>query len=106
MAEDTAGGSWLPDTNRDQSCAFCGAAEPSFAHPLDAGHVRFRVYGKGWTLPTFWAACRDCEANIASQDDDGLSRRMLEMSDDEPLMRASLGAFRAADRGPVPLGDA
>jgi hypothetical protein len=105
MPDDFDEESGLPLTNRDQSCAFCGANRPIFVHPLDLRHVQFRVYGKGWTLPTFWTVCTECEPLIQLPDDDELLRRMLHQEDDEPLRRASLVAFRAADLGPAPLRD-
>jgi len=95
----------LPLTNRNQSCAFCGASRPVFVHPLDARQVRFRVYDKGWTLPTFWTVCTDCELLIQGPDDEELLRRMAHEEDDERLRRASFAAFRAADLGPTPLRD-
>src|SRR4051812_23849391 len=63
---------WVPADNQDQSCAFCGASRPHFAHRLDPAHTQFRVYGKGRTLPTFWAACARCEALVADRDDTAL----------------------------------
>jgi hypothetical protein len=105
MPEDFDEESGLPLTNRDQSCAFCGGNGPIFVHPLDLRHVQFRVYDKGWTLPTFWTACGDCEPLIQRRDDDELLLRMANEEDDERLRRASLAAFRHADLGPAPLRD-
>jgi|SRR5947209_6122791 len=106
MPDDFDEESGLPLTNRDQSCAFCGSHWPSFVHPLDARHVQFRVYDKGWTLPTFWTVCRDCEPLVQRRDDEELLRRMTEEEeDDERVRRASLTAFRNADLGPAPLQD-
>jgi hypothetical protein len=95
----------LPTSNRDQSCAFCGRARPSFAHRLDAGSVGFRWHGKSHTLPTFVASCSDCEALMAGQDDTALVARRHFESDDEEYNAAFLAAIRAADLGPNPLKD-
>ncbi|MDT5184780.1 MAG: hypothetical protein QOI29_2938 [Mycobacterium sp.] len=105
MPEDFDEESGLPLTNRDESCAFCGANRPAFVHPLDVRHVQFRVYDKGWTLPTFWAVCSACEPLIQRSDDDELLRRMAREGSDERLRRGSLAAFRAANLGPTPLRD-
>jgi len=98
---------WAPSTNRDQSCAFCGAARPAFAHRLNPSHVQFRLYGKGHTLPTFWAACPRCEEFIAGGDDEALLPLMVHEDDDEDdvARQAKLAAFRAADLGSEPLGE-
>lgn len=96
----------LPTTNRDQSCAFCGGSRPRFAHRLDPRRVQFRVYGKGRTLPTFWAVCDDCENLASRRNDDELLRRMLYAEDDALQQQASLAAFHAADLGAARLRDA
>lgn len=96
---------WAPSTNHDQPCAFCGTARPIFAHRLNPEHVEFRAYGKGWTLPTFWAACARCEALVARHDEDALLHLMAHGEDDDTLRRASLEAFRAADLGSEPLAE-
>jgi len=98
----------LPTTNRDQSCAFCARTQPHFAHRLDPEHAKFRVYGKGRTLPGFWTVCDSCEALVSDGDDVELLRRMIDKDDaaDRLLEQASLTAFRAADLGAVPLPDA
>jgi hypothetical protein len=105
MPDDFDEQSGLPLTNRDQSCAFCGANSPSFVHPLDARHVQFRVYDKGWTLPTFWTVCTDCEPLIQRRDDEELLHRMMHEENDKRLRRASLATFLDADLGPAPLRD-
>lgn len=96
----------LPLTSRDQSCAFCGADRPRFVHPLAPQHLRFRVFGKGWTLPTFWTVCERCEAPVQDKADTDLLRHMIDRGEDRELAQASLTAFRAADLGPSSLIDA
>jgi hypothetical protein len=96
----------LPTSNRDQSCAFCGAAQSRFVHPLDKRRIAFRVDDKGQTLPTFWTTCSSCEQLITNSDDEQLLHRMLRQEGDEQLSRSSLAAFRAADLGSMPLGKA
>ncbi|HTR70352.1 MAG TPA: hypothetical protein VMH41_09010 [Mycobacteriales bacterium] len=96
----------LPITNRDQSCAFCGGDRPRFVHPLARDRIAFRVFGKGWTLPTFWTVCDQCEASIEGGNDAKLRSRMTDRGTDEELAQASLTAFRAADLGPSTLIDA
>jgi hypothetical protein len=96
----------VPTTNRDQSCAFCGRSQPRFAHRLDPTNVRFQVYGKGWTLPTFWTVCVGCEELVAGGDDRKLLEVMRREESDRHLRKASLAAFRAADLGALPLRDA
>jgi hypothetical protein len=91
---------WAPTHNQDQSCAFCGASRPSYRHRLDPAHVKFRVHGKGYTLPTFWAACSRCEEFVAAGDDGTLLSLMAHEGEDRHL---SLVAFRAADLGSEPL---
>jgi hypothetical protein len=95
---------WVPADNQDQSCAFCGASRPLFVHRLDPAHIEFRVYGKGRTLPTSWAACARCEALVSNGDDPALLRLMT-WEVDHPSREAALTAFRAADLGSEPLVD-
>lgn len=106
VAEDFNEQLAVPATNRGQSCAFCGTARPQFAHRLDPLSVSFRVYDKGWTLPTFWAVCDSCEGLVADGDDNELLRLMLHEEKDALVGQASLAAFRAADLGALPLRDA
>jgi hypothetical protein len=89
---------WAPADNQDQSCAFCGASRPVFVHRLDPDRVQFRVYGKGHTLPSFWAACARCEAQVSAGDDTALLRLMA-WEDDDLSRDAALAAFRASDLG-------
>lgn len=94
---------WAPETSRDQRCAFCGDGEPRFVHRLDPAHVAFKAYDRGWTLPTFWAACARCDELVAGHDDDLLLSLMEHSEEDDQLRQASLAAFRAADLGSEPL---
>jgi hypothetical protein len=98
----------LPTTNRDQSCAFCDASRPRFAHPLDRAHVQYRLDGKGHTLPTFWTVCERCETLVRRSDDAGLLRVMSgsDEGDDTEERQSALRAFRASDLGAVRLLDA
>lgn len=96
---------WAPEHNQDQSCAFCGESRPVFVHRLDPEHVEFRVFGKGHTLPSFWAACTRCEALAATHDDDGLLRLMAGEEEDHLSRQAALTAFRASDLGGHPLAE-
>ncbi|RNI25140.1 hypothetical protein [Flexivirga caeni] len=50
-----------PASPEDQSCAFCDAQDVTWVHPLDADKVEYRAWGKGYTLPSFWALCERCE---------------------------------------------
>jgi hypothetical protein len=86
-------------------CDFCGADRPGFAHPLDPAHVKFRLYGDGYTLPGFWASCVRCEALVAEQDDAALSALMAHQEEDGETRLAALAAFRAADLGSQTLQD-
>jgi hypothetical protein len=105
MEDDFDDQTGLPTTNKDQLCAFCGQT-PRFAHALDPAHVRFRFFGKGYTLPTFWTVCERCEHLVSSGNDDALLRHMIREQEDADLEQASLAAFRAADLGATRLDDA
>lgn len=96
---------WTPPHNQDQGCAICGAHRPTFVHPLDPAHVRYRLFGKGYTLPTFWATCQRCEVLVASGDDSALMGLMLEGMHVAEVRAASLEAFRSSDLGPQPLAE-
>jgi hypothetical protein len=102
-AEDDA--PWAPADNHDQSCGFCGVSRPLFVHRLDPAQVEFRVYGKGCTLPTFWAACARCEALVSGGDDPALLRLMTHEEEDDLSREATLAAFRASDLSSEPLGE-
>lgn len=97
--------SWAPLTNHDQSCAFCGATRPTFAHRLNPAHLQFRLYGKGYTLPAFWPACPRCEALVAEGDDESLLPLIADQEQDDEARRVTLSAFRVADLGSEPLAE-
>ena len=61
--------------------------------------MQFRVYGKGHTLPTFWAACARCEALVSQGEDAALLHLMTYEEGDELAREAALAAFRASDLG-------
>lgn len=67
---------WLPTTPRDQSCAICSNRDVIWLHPLAADSIRFRVYGKTHTLPTFWTLCDSCENLYVAGKDEMLVQRM------------------------------
>jgi hypothetical protein len=102
-----------PTRSAGQSCAFCGEAPISWVHPLDASLVRYREYGKGHTLPTFWCLCESCELTYRSGDDDAAVVRMRSADpwalvadgDVEERIRQPLAVFRRADRGPRRVSD-
>ena len=97
----------LPTSNRDQLCAFCGAARPLFAHRLDPAKVQFRSYGKGYTLPACWTACEVCEELVARPDDQALLHKLRthHADEDEAHVAALLHTFRASNLGSSPLAD-
>jgi hypothetical protein len=92
-----------PTLSTDHSCAICGRGDVVWVHPLDAAKVRYRAWGKGHTLPTFWALCDGCEDLYRVGDDETLVARMGEGR--EPFIdvgeeaRIPLAVFRSADRG-------
>jgi hypothetical protein len=96
-----------PTSGIDQSCALCGSQVVSLVHPLAAERVRYRVYGKGHTLPTVWTVCDRCEALYAAGDDDALVELMKASdgwywsteADVDEIIRQPLAVFRNADKG-------
>lgn len=68
---------WIPANNVDQACAICGTQPVSWVHPLLPDRVQFRLYGKGHTLPTYWAFCDRCEALNDRLADDELLELMM-----------------------------
>jgi hypothetical protein len=84
-----------------------------WVHPLDPERVRYRVYGKGHTLPGFWALCGGCERTYVSGDDEALVRVMKASDawsgtapqDEAELIRTPLAVFRAADQEPRRLSE-
>jgi hypothetical protein len=107
QVRDTAGDDrpWAPAHNQDQLCEFCGVSRPVFVHRLDPAHVEFRIYGKGYTLPAFWAACVRCNALISDGDDARLLELMTHVEADDLFRQAMLAAFRASDLGSEPLAE-
>jgi hypothetical protein len=97
----------LPTSGRDQHCAFCGSSDVKWIHPLAADRVRYREYGKGHTLPTFWTLCDRCEDLYAAGDDQAAIEVMRtsplwNWASDEDLderVRQPLAVFRRADKG-------
>lgn len=103
-------GAWVdgvPTTGRGQSCAFCGGPHVAWVHPLASDLVAYQEYGKGHTLPTFWALCERCEGVYASgsseaavevmRSSDGWSGVATE--DVDECIRQPLEVFRRADLG-------
>jgi hypothetical protein len=89
----------------------CGTKDVAWIHPLASDPVAYREYGKGHTLPTFWALCDRCERIYASGDADA-AVEVMRPSDgwswvaDEDVaecIRQPLEVFRHADRGARPL---
>jgi hypothetical protein len=103
----------LPRTGRDQSCAFCSSTSVEWVHPLDPERACYRAYGKGHTLPRFWALCGDCERTYVSGEEEGLIRHVKTSDawsgttpqDEAELIRKPLAVFRAADQGPRRLSE-
>jgi hypothetical protein len=101
----------LPTTSWGQRCAICGMADGLLVHPLDPDLVAYRVYGKGHTLPGFWALCQRCEALYEAGRDDDLVEIMKSSpgwlwdspADVDELLRQPLTVFRRADMGARPL---
>jgi hypothetical protein len=96
-----------PRSGIGQSCAFCGTREVAWVHPLASDLVSFRQYGKGHTLPGFWALCDRCEDIYATGDEDAAVEVMRSsdgwsmVADEhvEECVRKPLAVFRRADRG-------
>jgi hypothetical protein len=95
-----------PTSRHAQSCAFCGH-EVAWVHPLASDLVAYREYGKGHTLPTFWALCDRCEGIYASGDVDAAVEVMrasdawswVAVEDVDECIRKPLDVFRRADLG-------
>jgi len=94
-----------PTSGIGQSCAFCGTRDVAWVHPLARDLLAYREYGKGHTLPTFWALCDRCERVYASGDDDAaveVMRSYRSWVTDEDVaecIRKPLAVFRRADLG-------
>ena len=101
----------LPTSGVGQSCALCAAAEVRWVHGLDPTRVRYRVYGKGHTLPSFWMLCARCERLYAAADYPALITVMLGAPSWESFateqidecVRQPLAVFARADLGAVAL---
>lgn len=106
-SEDPPG--WIdgaPTSRRGQSCAFCTSSDVAWVHPLGGDLVQYEVYGKGHTLPTFWALCDRCEEVYASDDAEAALAVMLSggwswvaAEDVAECLRKPLNVFRRADKG-------
>jgi hypothetical protein len=102
-----------PTSGRDQSCALCGSTVVTWVHRLAADLVRYRVFGKGHTLPSFWTLCDRCEQIYASGDDESAVETMKTSDgwlwqteeDVDELIRQPLAVFRRADKGSRRLVD-
>ena len=96
-----------PTSGRDQSCAFCGATDVTWVHPLADHLVGYSEYGKGHTLPSFWALCDRCEGIYAAGDEDAAVAVMrssdvwawVAEEDVAECVRQPLAVFRRADKG-------
>jgi hypothetical protein len=100
----------LPTSGRDQSCAICQSPTVAWVHRLDPDDARFRLWGKGHTLPSFWTLCSSCE-NLHSVGDHTTLAATMRTSpgrhdpaaEDDEHIQAPLGAFLRADRGRAAL---
>ncbi|MDH2413913.1 hypothetical protein [Nocardioides sp. CER19] len=95
-----------PTSRRGQSCAFCGSKDVTWVHPLARDLLTYRVYGDGYTLPTFWTLCDACEVMHASQDLDAAVTVMRSsgwswVADEDvaECILKPLAVFRRADLG-------
>lgn len=110
-----------PDEAGFLVCSFCGRERPVWIHTLDPDKTRFRRYGKGATLPGWWALCQVCEDAYQSGDEDRAVGRMMVLDSEwnidwhmaertgttfdlEESVRTPLRVFRAADLGRRRLG--
>jgi len=97
----------VPTSPVGQSCALCGTRGVTWVHPLHPDRVAYRQYGKGHTLPTFWALCDRCEQVYASGDDDAAIALMRASNgwdhvpdeDVEECIAQPLAVFRRSDLG-------
>lgn len=113
-AQSGLGSEWLtslPTSGVGQSCALCDAAEVRWVHALEPTRVRYRVYGKGHTLPSFWMLCARCERLYTAGDHEALLTLMLSAPSWESFtvqqidecVRQPLAVFVRADLGAVAL---
>lgn len=102
----------LPTSGREQTCAICMHHTVAWVHRLDPDDATFRMFGKGYTLPTFWTLCQSCEDIHAAGDHQGLADKMATSpnwidpdEDGDEHIQAPLQAFIRADRERRPLSD-
>jgi hypothetical protein len=99
----------LPTRAVGQTCAFCSSGAVRWVHALDPNLVRYRVYGKGHTLPTFWTLCDRCEQLYIAGDSasavavmmstDEWACRITGDDDIDECVRQPLDVFARADLG-------
>lgn len=98
-----------PTSSAGQSCAFCGNTDVRWVHPLDPEKVEYRAWGKGYTLPRFWALCERCEQLYQDREEDNIASVMLEAeanyTDINEDVQKPLAVFRNADQGARRLDD-
>ncbi len=107
LPDDHAWVDGAPTNGRGQSCVFCGTQDVAWVHPLASDLVAYREYGKGHTLPTFWAFCDRCEGIYASGDVEAAVEVMrssdgwswVASEDVTECIRQPLEVFRRADLG-------
>lgn len=96
-----------PTLGRSGVCAFCHSRTVEWVHPLDQALVEYREYGKGHTLPGYWALCERCE-RVYESGDDAAAVELMKVSEagywetDEDVaetIRKPLAVFRRTDRG-------
>jgi hypothetical protein len=109
---DRSSQSGLPDAVAGQSCAFCGAAQVVWVHPLATDRVQFRKFGKDDTMPSFWTLCQSCEQLYQDGQDDRLIALMKSAggwiwqgADVEDVLRKPVDIFREADLGRRAIGN-
>lgn len=104
---------WLPNGPEQQSCAICASPSVEWVHPLNPDSVKYRVYGKGHTLPTFWTLCSACESIYQAGDDSALVEIMKASGHSyseteegiEQSIRQPLQVFRRSDLGSRRFGE-
>lgn len=97
-----------PTSSTDQYCAFCATALVGWVHPLDPAKIAYRAWGKGYTLPTFWALCDRCEQLDRDRNDEAIVALMTTVNGADDVnedIRKPLAAFRDADQGARRLED-
>ncbi len=98
-----------PSSPDGQSCAFCRDDDVQWVHPLDPKKVAYRSWGKGYTLPRFWALCERCEQLYQNGEEDDIVNVMLaaepSYTDINEDARKPLAVFRNADQGARRMDD-